>query len=124
MTVMSNRSRSYRPGNWARLLLVGDWKATLHGSQRHEIIVKTAVDGLLQRREVVSVSASKALLRNTVELRSKSRTIGLSAMPANGAEELAPGIVALMLTRIDCVTSIMLSGNGAARQRRRTGKNA
>ena len=55
-------------------------------------MVKTTVDELLQCLEVTSVSATKALLWHTVELRSKSRTIGLSGLTAKGAEELTTGI--------------------------------
>ena len=59
---MLDRSRSYRPSNWARLHLVGDWKLTLNGPQLHEIMVETTVDELLQCLEGTSVSATMPLL--------------------------------------------------------------
>lgn len=59
---MLDRIRSYRPSNWARLLLVGDWSMTLNGSRLHEIMVNTMTDKSLQCFEGTSVSATKAIL--------------------------------------------------------------
>jgi len=113
--------------------LVGDWKVTLNGLQLHEIMVETMVDELLQCLEGTSVSATKPLLWIRSSSGRRRGQLGYPARlpkgrkslpPASGASSIRPSETCFMLTGIDCMKSIMPSGNGAACQRRRTGENA
>jgi len=90
---MLPRSKSFRPSIWARLLLVDDWKIILHASRRDRIDLKTSVEEQLSCQDITAVSATKALLWHSVEIRSKARTVTLSGLTAKGAGEVVAGIL-------------------------------
>ncbi|WP_141700887.1 hypothetical protein [Mesorhizobium sp. SEMIA 3007] len=78
--LLSGRSRTYRPGFFARLFPAGKW--TLNLDPKKSVHFRLAQDREIEISclDIVSISTSKALLWHTVEIRTRDRTDTLSAL--------------------------------------------
>ncbi|BCG69846.1 hypothetical protein MesoLj113a_10040 [Mesorhizobium sp. 113-1-2] len=98
--LLSGRSRTYRPGFFARLFLAGKWKLTL--DPKSSGYLRLAQEGEVQLNclDIVSISTSKALLWHTVEIRARGRTDTLSALSGDAATQLAADLHAFINTHL------------------------
>jgi len=87
-TLLSGRTRVYRPGFFARLLTSRKWKLTLDPKASGRVRLSHATDVDLKCLDIVSISTSKALLWHTVEIRSRNGTENLSGLTAEAAAQL------------------------------------
>lgn len=90
------RSRTYRPGLWARLFLSEKWKLVLSSSSQDRISLKSTHEDEIQCLEISSISSTKALLWHTVEIRSKGRIDALSGLTAKAAQTLCDDLLAFV----------------------------
>lgn len=87
-TLLSGRTRVYRPGFFARLFISRKWKLTLDPKASGRVRLSHATDVDLKCLDIVSISTSKALLWHTVEIRSRNGTENLSGLTAEAAAQL------------------------------------
>ncbi|MBZ9994122.1 UvrD-helicase domain-containing protein [Mesorhizobium sp. BH1-1-4] len=96
----SDRSRTYRPGFFARWFPAGKWKLALDPklSGRFRLTQDREVE--LSCLDTVSISISKALLWHAVEIRARGRTDTLAALSGNAATQLAADLHAFINTHL------------------------
>jgi len=82
-------TRIYRPGFFARLFRAGRWKLTLDERRRDVVRVSQGRDVDLPCLDVIAVATRPTLLSHCVELVTRSRTVGLPALSASAASDLA-----------------------------------
>ncbi|MFB9982655.1 UvrD-helicase domain-containing protein [Mesorhizobium kowhaii] len=98
--LLSGRSRTYRPGFFARLFPAGKWKLTLDPKLSGHFRLAQDSEVELSCLDVVSISTSKALLWHTVEIRARGRTDTLSALSGDAATQLAADLHAFINTHL------------------------
>lgn len=98
--LLSGRSRTYRPGFFARLFPAGKWKLTLDPKLSGHFRLAQDNEVELSCLDVVSISTSKALLWHTVEIRARGRTVLLSALSGDAATQLAADLHAFINTHL------------------------
>ncbi|WP_265336219.1 UvrD-helicase domain-containing protein [Mesorhizobium sp. B2-1-8] len=98
--LLSGRSRTYRPGFFARLFPAGKWKLTLDPKLSGHFQLAQDSEVELSCLDVVSISTSKALLWHTVEIRARGRTDTLSALSGDAATQLAADLHAFINTHL------------------------
>ena len=86
---MSGRTRSYRPGFFARFLPSGRWKLTLNGSTPGVVRLVSAGSIDLPCGDITAITISKALLWHCVEVRSSHRVDNLACLGEQAAVQLA-----------------------------------
>jgi len=94
--LLSGRAQTYRPGFLARLFASGKWKLTLDPRLSGRIRLRQDGDIELACLDIVSISASKALLWHSVEIRSRGRTDGLSGLTGEAAAQLVADLHAFI----------------------------
>ncbi len=86
---MSGRTRTYRPGFFARFLPSGRWKLTLNPSTPGIVRLASANSIDLACTDVTAIAVGKALLWHYVEVRSHHRVDSLACLGEQAAQELA-----------------------------------
>ncbi|WP_292148399.1 UvrD-helicase domain-containing protein [Mesorhizobium sp.] len=98
--LLSGRSRTYRPGFFARLFPAGKWKLTLDPKLSDHFRLAQDSEVELSCLDIVSISTSKALLWHTVEIRARGRTDTLSGLSGDAAVQLAADLHAFINTHL------------------------
>ena len=98
--LLSGRSRTYRPGFFARFFPAGKWKLTLDPKISGHFRLAQDSDVELSCLDIVSISVSKALLWHTVEIRARGRTNTLSALSGEAAAQLAADLHSFINTHL------------------------
>ncbi|TIN95538.1 MAG: DNA helicase UvrD [Mesorhizobium sp.] len=93
---MFTQPRTYRPSLIARLFPSGKWKLTLRASAPEKVRLTSSGEVDLHCQDIVSISTAKALLWQTVEIRSRGRTDSLSGLSAEAAMKLAADLHAFV----------------------------
>lgn len=86
--LLSGRAQTYRRGILARLFASGKWKLTLDPRRSGRIRLRRDGNIELVCLDIVSISASKALMWHSVEIRSRGRTDVLSGLTGEAAAQL------------------------------------
>tara|TARA_A100001391_G_scaffold65878_5_gene41521 strand:+ start:15398 stop:18133 length:2736 start_codon:yes stop_codon:yes gene_type:complete len=86
---MSERTRTYRPGFFARFLPSGRWKLTLSPSTPDTVRLVSAGSINLACIDVTAISVGKALLWHYVDVRSHHRVDSLACLGEQAAQQLA-----------------------------------
>lgn len=103
---MSGRTRTYRPGFFARLLPTGRWKLTLNPSTPGLVRLTSAGGIDLPCIDVTAISVSKALLWHHVDVRSHHRVDSLACLGEQAAKQLAADLHRFVNTHLsDLVAS-------------------
>ncbi len=84
-----NRSTTYRPGLFARLLPSGRWKLRLPTATAGSVELHTATRVELPCLDITAIGIKKALLWHTVEIRTRSHVKTLSCLGEEAARRLA-----------------------------------
>lgn len=95
-TLFSGRARVYRPGFFARLFSSRKWQLTLDPKASGRVRLSHTADVDLRCLDIVSISASKALLWHTVEIRSRSGTENLSGLTGDAAAQIGADLHAFI----------------------------
>ncbi|MER9749187.1 UvrD-helicase domain-containing protein [Mesorhizobium sp. M0140] len=98
--LLSGRSRTYRPGFFARLFPAGKWRLTLDPKLSGHLRLAQDSEVELSCLDIVSISTSKAILWHTVEIRARGRTDTLSALSGDAAAQLVADLHAFINTHL------------------------